>query len=103
MPYFDENGTITIDQIAAENDISKLNQAQEMLDTAYSYFSQITALNCSMSGPTATAIEEASEAMKYSIGEQKERIEDCIESIRRTISKYQAIDESLKNTINTSV
>ena len=102
-PYVSLADEKLIDQIAAENDISKLNQAQEMLDTAYSYFSQITALNCSMSGPTATAIEEASEAMKYSIGEQKERIEDCIESIRRTISKYQAIDESLKNTINTSV
>ena len=103
MPYLDENGTIMIDDVAAENDIAKLSSAKASIENTKSIINQIIALNSTMSGPTATAIDESTSLFIKYLNVQSSNIDACVENIKQTVAKYHAIDEGLRDTINSTL
>ena len=102
MAFRDGDGTILIDDVAAENDVSKLNAALEKLEEAIAFVNQMIVLNSEMSGPSATAIEEAALTFKTQLEIQKTNIETTIENIRGTVRKYHTLDAELSNRISGS-
>ena len=103
MPYLDENGTIMIDAVAAENDIAKLSSAKASIENTKSIINQIIVLNSTMSGPTTTAIDDTTSMFIKYLNIQSSNIDACMENIKHTVAKYQAIDEGLKDTINSTL
>lgn len=103
MPYVDENGTIMIDEVAANEDIGKLNVAKAGLEEAVALINQISVINGEFAGPTATAIEEAVASLKGNMQLQIENIDICLRNIQTTVCKYQEVDASLKDTINSQM
>ena len=60
MAFKDENGKITIDEIAAASDIKHINEAKEHFSAAYDLLSQMINMASEFSGKTGPAIVEAS-------------------------------------------
>lgn len=100
MPYVDENGSVMIDEVVANQDIAKLRSAREKLEEAKKYITQIITLNSEFTGPTAEAVSEATIEFQKQLDIQIQNIENATLFIQRTIQKYQAIDSSLKEQVN---
>ena len=64
MAFRDENGKITIDEQAAQQDIKNLNRSKESLTTAIDHLKEIIALASEFSGNT-TIFSPGSFLSKY--------------------------------------
>lgn len=96
MAFRDENGKITIDEVAAEADITKINQAQEKLETALNALKamQIAGNNCN--GNTADSINEKSGEMIKMITDLLQHLDETSEYIRHVVAVYREKDLALK-------
>lgn len=103
MAFRDENGKITIDEQAAQQDIKKLNRSKESLTTAIDHLKEIIALASEFSGNTGTVITETALQLQKQIQGTIDNIDTTSQNIDATIKKYQAIDSALKDTINSSI
>lgn len=100
MAFRDENGKITIDEVAAQSDIKSLAVIKEHLQAALNYISQIERESADLSGNTATVISETAQQLQAQIKSMMSEIESTSENIDGTVRKYQLIDHNLKNAIN---
>ena len=100
MAFKDENGKITIDEIAAQQDIRNLNKSKESLLTAIDHLKEIVAIAAEFSGNTGTAIGETALQLQKQIQATIDSIDTTSNNIDTTIKKYQAIDAALKDAIN---
>lgn len=99
MAFRDSNGTITIDEVAAEKDIKQLRLSKENMEMALKELQEILAQADEFSGNTGMRIRDASMAMINDINKSIEGIDTTIEHIQMTVNKYQQIDLDLKKMI----
>ena len=97
MAYRDENGRITIDEAAANADIRKIAQAQDILHNALSGLRAAQAEAEGSKGQTAQAIYDKSQELIQAIQKLDGSLDETIHYIRPVIAVYKAKDEALKN------
>lgn len=96
MAYRDESGRITIDEVAAGQDMASLGRAQESLRSVAGHLRQVAAQAGEFSGNTGAAILEVAERLAGDVDSSAERTRQAAELIEATVRKYQAIDQALK-------
>lgn len=99
MPYRDENGKITIDEVAAAKDVKNLETAKEEYETAKGMLDQIKAYASEFSGNTGIVIMETADQLSSQIQLVIDATNESIQNINTTVQKYQEIDASLKTMI----
>lgn len=97
MAYYDENGRITIDEVAAEKDLKNLSVAMEHFLTAKEYLNQIISVASTFSGKTANAIDEQARMLLSQLESIINTDDELAEQIKSAVDKYKKIDSNLKN------
>ena len=100
MAFKDQNGQITINEIAAQKDIRNLQKSKENLYAAISDLKEIIGLASEFSGNTGVVITETTLLLQKQMETTISFIDDTTENIDSTVKKYQAIDSNLKDIIN---
>ena len=100
MAFKDANGRITIDEVAAQKDISNINAALEHLLTADSLLTQMINIASEFSGETGKAITETSHVLQKQLRALIDYSKRTTGSIDRVVSKYEQIDRELKELIS---
>lgn len=100
MAFRDENGRITIDEIAAQQDVRNLRAAVESMASVHGTLRQVDALASSFSGDTGAAIQEVALQLAARLQELMEQAQEAAGTIEATVAKYQAIDANLKETMD---
>jgi len=103
MSYVDQNGLILLDENEAFDDINKLKSALSSLDEALNTIGQIASINSGFSGDTASMIEASVLELTQKINQQKNMIENEIKFISEVVTKYQTIDNMMKNQVNSTL
>lgn len=103
MTYVDQNGLILLDENEALDDIKKLKSALVSLEEALSIIGQIAGVNSGFSGDTASMIETSVLELTQKINQQKNMIENEIKFISEVVTKYQTIDCTMKNQVNSAL
>lgn len=99
MAFRDENGKITIDEIAAQQDVRNLNRSKENLVSSVNYCKEILAIASEFSGSTGTVITESAIMLQKQIENAIQNIDVAVQNIDSTVKKYQAIDSELRDMI----
>lgn len=95
MAYRDEDGNITIDEVAANSDIRKLRASMEKLKEASNAIAQFIAQAENGEGSTTNAMIEKANAIMNKIKWVMGLMEEVINLIQKTVSKYQEIDRQI--------
>ena len=96
MAYYDENGTITIDEQAANADIRRIETAVSRLEESRKALTDLTHQAADGQGQTMAAVTEKAAELNGKIAEMLSRLHETEDFIRRTVSHYQQIDASLR-------
>lgn len=99
MAFTDQNGKITIDEIAAQQDIKNMAAAKENLTAAADSLKEAMALASELSGDTAATIEDTARQFIKQIDATITSIDTASHNIETTVRTYQAMDSKLKNVI----
>ena len=99
MAFRDENGKITIDEIAAASDIRHIESAKEHMATALNMLTNMTNQASNFSGKTGESIVFACNKLQKQIMNTIVESEKAIDNIKQTIKKYEQIDRNLKDII----
>lgn len=102
MALYDENGKITIDEIAAQNDIKRINAAIHSLNNSKAAIQNLINQASGGQGQTTNAILEKATELKGQIDAMINRLNETSWFISKTVSHYQWVDQQVKNIINTS-
>lgn len=102
MAYRDANGNITIDQVAANSDIQKMNQVVEKLSYASKSLQKIIMTTTAMKGQTADAIVEQALKQKKAIDTLISDINADIAVIRKAVNKYQELDRKVAEAVRST-
>ena len=103
MAFADQNGKITIDEVAAAQDVKNLEQSKALLSQALDLINQTEAQGSAFQGDTGERIVAYSTELKADIQKQIDNIETTINAIKHTVARYQKIDQDLKNQVQTSL
>ena len=95
MAYRDENGKITIDDVAAGEDIRKIERAQAILQNALQSLRAAQTEGANSKGQTAQAIYDKSQELINQI-QRLDNLEETTNYIRHVLAVYKAKDEMLK-------
>ena len=95
MAYRDENGKITIDDVAAGEDIRKI-EAQAILQNALQSLRAAQTEGANSKGQTAQAIYDKSQELINQIQRLDNNLEETTNYIRHVLAVYKAKDEMLK-------
>lgn len=96
MAYRDENGKITIDDVAAGEDIRKIERAQSALQNALRSLKAAQTEGANMKGQTARAIYDKSQELVNQMQRLDHNLEETTNYIRHVLAVYKAKDEMLK-------
>ena len=96
MAYRDENGKITIDDVAAREDIRKIERAQSILQNALQSLRAAQTEGANSKGETAQAIYDKSQELINQIQRLDSNLEETTNYIRHVLAVYKAKDEMLK-------
>ena len=96
MAFKDENGRITIDEDAANNDIVKIRAAQERLEESRKNLKALISNAQTCVGETAEAICNKGTEILFEINRLYENLSDTTQYIQRVISVYREKDRKLK-------
>lgn len=96
MAYRDENGKITIDDVAAGEDIRKIEQAQAILQNALQSLKAAQTEGVNSKGQTAQAIYDKSQELINQIQRLDNNLEETTNYIRHVLAVYKVKDEMLK-------
>lgn len=99
MAFIDENGKITIDENAAERDVKNLLESKAHLLESLSVMRRIEAEATEFVGDTGVVLGSTAQQLQAQIQEMINEIDQTINRIRQVVSLYQAIDTSLKETV----
>ena len=94
MAYHDADGKITIDEVAANRDISHAMQAKQSLAEAESKLKLKLNQTASFEGETAQALNEKSAQLLARVKSMMTEIDEMVAYTRRVVAHYRAIDES---------
>ena len=100
MAYRDANGKITIDEVAAKKDIDNLTFSMECLIAVSEMMKEINMASFEFNGHTAVEIQTYSDELMKLISTLSNDVSETISLIENTVKKYQEIDRSLKETID---
>ena len=103
MAFKDQNGKITIDEVAAQNDIKRIAAAEEHLRVAENYLVQMENLASDFSGKTAESIIQACQTLRSKVALMITKSEYTSTKIKYVLCKYEAIDRELKNLMNSDI
>ena len=92
----DENGKITIDDVAAGEDIRKIERAQAILQNALQSLRAAQTEGANSKGQTAQAIYDKSQELINQIQRLDNNLEETTNYIRHVLAVYKAKDEMLK-------
>ena len=95
MAYRDENGKITIDDVAAGEDIRKIERAQAILQNALQSLRAAQTEGANSKGQTAQAIYDKSQELINQI-QRLDNLEETTNYIRHVLAVYKAKDAMLK-------
>lgn len=99
MAFKDENGKITIDETAAQQDIYNLCKSIESLNEALNIIKAVENRTSEFKGKTAESLNGATLSITKKIKTMINNTEETINLISSTVYKYQKIDEDIKNQI----
>ncbi len=102
MAYHDENGKITIDEVAAEQDIRRLERAIADLNASKNAMKNLMNTAAAGKGEAVSAVTEKSGEMINKINDMISRLDETVSFIKRTVSHYRQVDENIKNAIKAS-
>ena len=100
MAFRDENGRITIDEIAAASDIQHIEAAKEHLTTACNMLTGMNNKALDFSGKTGTSVSEACMALQKQVNKLLEASGITQQKIDGVVKKYEKIDSDLKALMN---
>ena len=103
MAFRDTDGTITIDEVAAEKDINTLKANISHLETAQAQIDEMFHIAEGMSGEAATLMMESIVEFKNQLAIMIAVSEETQKYIKDIVAKYQEIDAGLKATIQNSM
>lgn len=99
MAYYDENGKITIDEVAANKDIKRLREAAKILKESQASIRNLQRQSGDMQGLTALAIQEKGTEMEKKLGQMITKLESTADYIQKVVANYRRKDEELKRLI----
>lgn len=102
MAYYGENGKITIDEVAAQADIRRIEAAISSLNNSKKAIENLIQQASSEQGQTSTSVIEKATEMKKHIDEMIGRLSETASFISQTVSHYQLVDQKIKEAINAS-
>ena len=102
MAYYDENGRITIDEVAAQADIRRIETAIASLNNSKKAINNLIQQATSEQGQTSSAIIEKATEMRNQIDAVISRLSETASFISRTVTHYQWVDQKIKEAINAS-
>lgn len=100
MAFRDENGKITIDEIAAASDIKHIEAAKEHLKIACNLLTTMNNKAIDFSGKTGTSVSDACIALQKHINKLLEAGNVTQKNIECIVKKYERIDSDLKELVN---
>lgn len=103
MAYYNFDGTITIDEIAAQRDIQKIKETIPVLESAHVAIKQIVEQSASGQGEITAAIIDKAEEMNKALSKLMQNLEDTQDTIARTIEYYRQVDQEVKEMIQTTI
>lgn len=99
MPYFDENGRITIDEDAAVKDIKRLRESAQVLKDSRAAIRSMKRQAMEFHGEMSNAIVEKANEMERRQTAMIEKLEETAAYIQRVVNRYQKLDEDIKKAI----
>ncbi len=96
MAFRDQNGKITIDEIAAQKDIQSLQKMKEYLISIKSKIGTINLQAAEFQGDTGETIKEQCAVISKQIDALVQDTDNSVHCIKTTVSKYEQIDRDLK-------
>lgn len=99
MAYYDYNGTITIDEQAAANDIYRIQNALPILDAARKSIRQVMEVASTSQGEAGRAILEKSEELCNELNRLTKSLENTAVYIQNTVNHYRQLDLEVKAAI----
>ena len=99
MAYRDQNGRITIDEIAAQQDIKRIQTAIGSLENARAAINSLIQQNSTAQGETASAINEKSHELQKQLNDMITSLNDTIVYIRNVVAFYRELDQKIKTMI----
>lgn len=99
MAFKDENGRITIDEVAAQKDVRNLLKSKENLENVSAKLKEILAVAMEFSGKTGTVIGETAQQLEKEVLAAIARVDETVNTIQVTVKTYQTIDSNLKDLI----
>lgn len=100
MAYRDGSGAITIDEIAAANDIRRIQEAEGYLAQSRQVIIQLMDLADGMTGQTADAIRDKAYELQTQVDRLNSRLVESRQLISATVKRYQQIDAQLASHIS---
>lgn len=102
MAYYDENGRIIIDEVAAQADIRRIETAIASLNNSKKAINNLIQQATSEQGQTSSTIIEKATEMRNQIDAMIARLSETASFISRTVAHYQWVDQKIKEAINAS-
>ena len=99
MAFKDQNGKITIDEVAARNDILRIESAINSLNNSKQAINNLIQQAANGQGQVTTAIIDKAAEMRNQIDEMVRRLNETSSFISRTVSHYQQLDQQIKREI----
>ena len=95
MAYRDGSGAITIDEVAAANDIRRIQEAESYLAQSRSAIVQLMDLADSMTGQTSDAIRDKAYELQTLVDKLSSQLVQSRQLISATVKRYQQIDAQI--------
>lgn len=99
MAYYDFNGTITIDEQAAQRDVQRISSVLPFLQESMTAIEQLLEESSSMRGNTGSAIAEKSAELQKRLAQLIQDLNETSDYISKVVSKYQKLDREVKSAI----
>ena len=99
MAFINESNQITIDEVAANSDIAKLQQSSAMLEKVKKTLESLLSEAESGKGETIAAIVAQTTEQISRIEKLILKHEQAITLIRNTVAKYQRLDKAVREMI----
>lgn len=99
MAFKDQNGKITIDEVAAKNDILRIESAINSLNNSRQAINNLIHQATNGQGQASTAVIEKASEMRGQIDDMVRRLKETSSFISQTVSYYQKLDMQIKQEI----
>ena len=102
MAYYDEHGKITIDEVAAQADIRRIETAISSLNNSRKAIDNLIRQAMEEQGQTSVAVIDKATEMRTYIDDMLARLKETAAFISSVVHYYQLVDKNIKDTINAS-